>query len=135
MDLQIPMFVEDYPEAIRAAVQALGGFKRVGSDLKPDLAIDAAGRWLADCLNPEKRDILPPSALAYIRRKAREKGCHILAAFEAQEAGYAPPVVLRPEDELAKLEREFVMHSKGLHHLVERIERLQRGEPSLRSVG
>jgi hypothetical protein len=134
MDLQIPMFVEDYPEAIRAAVQALGGFKRVGSDLKPDLAIDAAGRWLADCLNPEKRDILPPSALAYIRRKAREKGCHILAAFEAQEAGYAAPVPINPEDEKLKIEREFVMHLKGARELVDRMERLQR-ETVLRSVG
>jgi hypothetical protein len=135
MDLQIPMFVEDYPEAIRAAVQALGGFKRVGTELKPDLAADAAGRWLADCLNPEKRDILPLSALAYIRRRAREKGCHILAAFEAQESGYAPPVPLNPEDERAKIEREFVMHLKGAREMVDRMERLQRDHTVLRSVG
>lgn len=122
-DQQIPMFVEDYNEAIRATVQALGGFKRVGSELKPDLAADAAGRWLADCINPDKREILPPSALAYIRRKGRENGCHILASFESQEAGYAPPVAIEPEDERARLQRDFILHSKYMHQLVARMER------------
>jgi hypothetical protein len=125
---QVPLFVEDYSEAIRAAVQSLGGFKRVGAELKPDIAVDedgiaAAGRWLADCINPDRREILPPSALAYIRRKAREHGCHILAAYEAQAAGYAPPVAIEPEDERAKLQRDFVMHSKAMHQLVQRMER------------
>lgn len=124
MTEQIPMFVEDYNEAIRAAVQALGGFKRVGADLKPDLAADAAGRWLSDCINPDKREILPPSALSYIRRKAREQGCHVLAAYEAQDAGYAPPVAIEPEDERAALMREFVQASKGFTGLVARMDRV-----------
>lgn len=123
MNDQIPLFVEDYNEAIRAAIQALGGFKRVGAELKPDLAVDAAGRWLSDCLNPEKREILPPSALAYIRRRARESGCHILAAFEAQDAGYAPPQPVEPEDARAALQREFVQQSKLMQGLFARMER------------
>ena len=123
MSDQIPLFVEDYNEAIRAAVQALGGFKRVGAELKPDLAADAAGRWLADCINPDKREILPPSSLAFIRRKARENGCHVLAAYEAQDAGYAPPVAIEPEDERAALMREFVQAGKGFSGLVARMER------------
>ena len=120
---QIPLFVEDYDEAIRAAIQALGGFKRVGSELKPDLAADAAGRWLSDCVNPEKREILPPSALCFIRRRAREAGCHVLAAFESLDAGYAPPVPIAPEDERAELQREFVQMGKAMQGLFARMER------------
>lgn len=123
MNDQIPLFVEDYNEAIRAAVQALGGFKRVGAELKPDLAADAAGRWLADCVNPDKREVLPPSALAFIRRKAREQGCHVLAAYEAMDAGYAPPVAIAPEDERAELQREFVQMGKAMQGLFARMER------------
>lgn len=123
MNDQVPLFVEDYNEAIRAAVQALGGFKRVGSDLRPDIAVDAAGRWLADCINPDKREVLPPSALAFIRRRARENGCHVLAAFEALDAGYAPPVAIEPEDERAALMREFVQASKGFAGLLSRMDR------------
>ena len=120
---QIPLFVEDYNEAIRAAVQALGGFKRVGSELKPDLAADAAGRWLSDALNPDKREVLPPSALAWLRRKAREQGVHVIAAFEAQDAGYAPPVPIEPEDERAALMRDFVNASKHLSGIVQLLQR------------
>ncbi len=120
---QIPLFVEDYNEAIRATVQALGGFKRVGSDMKPDMAIDAAGRWLADCCSPDKREKLGPSELAYIRRRARVENVHILASFEMREAGYADPLPITPEDEAAQLQREFVIASKSLHGLFARMER------------
>jgi hypothetical protein len=120
---QIPLFVEDYAEAIRATVQALGGFKRVGADMKPDLAADAAGRWLADCCNSEKREKLSPSELAYIRRRARLEGCHILACFEAREAGYADPQPITAEDEAAQLQREFVQASKLMAGLFARMDR------------
>lgn len=49
MNTQIPLFVEDYSEAIRATVNALGGFKKIGHELKPDKGVEEAGRWLADC--------------------------------------------------------------------------------------
>jgi hypothetical protein len=120
---QIPLFVEDYNEAIRATVQALGGFKRIGADLKPDIAADAAGRWLADCCNPDKREKLAPSELAFIRKRARAEGVHILAAFEMREAGYAEPQPIEPEDERAALMREFVQASKGFTALIARMDR------------
>jgi|SRR5690606_31783505 len=123
MSDQIPLFVEDYNEAIRATVQALGGFKKIGSEMKPDLAPDAAGRWLADCCNDAKREKLAPTELAYIRRRARIEGVHILACFEAREAGYAEPQPLAPEDEAAQLQREFVNAAKGMQALFNRMER------------
>lgn len=123
MSGQIPLFVEDYYEAIRATVQALGGFKPVGHDLKPDLAPDAAGRWLADCCNPEKREKLSPTELAYIRRRARAARVHILAAYEMRDAGYAEPQPVEPEDERAALMRQFVEASKGMRALVADLQR------------
>ena len=119
---QIPLFVEDYYEAIRATVQALGGFKRIGSEMKPDLAVDAAGRWLADCCNAEKREKLSPTELAYLRRRARQAGVHILAAFEMRDAGYADPQPLEPEDERAALQREFVQQTKALERMLSRLQ-------------
>ncbi|HEY9096438.1 MAG TPA: hypothetical protein VIN35_11885 [Hydrogenophaga sp.] len=120
---QVPLFVEDYNEAIRATVQALGGFKKVGAEMKPDLAPDAAGRWLADCCNDAKREKLAPTELAYLRRRARIEGVHILACFEAREAGYADPQPITPEDEKAKLEREFITAAKAFQTLFHRMER------------
>ncbi len=121
---QIPLFVEDYYEAIRATVQSLGGFKRVGSDMKPDLAVDAAGRWLADCCNAEKREKLSPTELSYIRRMARQAGVHVLAAFEMRDAGYADPVPVEPEDERAALQRDFIQHTKAMEAMLKRLHSL-----------
>lgn len=118
---QIPLFVEDYHEAIRATVQALGGFKRVGSDLKPDLAVEAAGRWLADCCNPDKREKLSLTELAYIRKAARQAGVHVLMAYEAREAGYVEPQPIAPEDEAAQLQREFIASVKALEAIQRRM--------------
>lgn len=123
MSAQIPLFVEDYNEAIRATVNALGGFKKVGSELKPDKPVDEAGRWLNDCCNPDKREKLAPAELAFIRRRARTEGVHILAAYEAREAGYADPQPIEPEDERAALEREFVLASKAMTNLFARMDR------------
>jgi hypothetical protein len=124
MSDQIPLFVEDYYEAIRATVQALGGFKRVGADMKPDLAVDAAGRWLADCCNHEKREKLSLTELSYLRRMARRGGVHVLAAFEMREAGYADPLPVEPEDERAALQREFVQSTKSLERMLSRLQAL-----------
>lgn len=121
---QIPLFVEDLSEAIRATVQALGGFKAVGHSLRPDRGVEEAGRWLADCLNSAKRERLDPEQLAWIRRTARQKGVHILAAFEMRDAGYAPPTPVEPEDERAMLQRQFVEAMRAQTELVKRLERL-----------
>lgn len=118
MSPQLPMFVEDYYDAIRAAVEGLGGYKRVGADLKPDLGVEAAGRWLADCVNPDKREKLSPTELAYIRRRARQAGLHVLAAWEAKDAGYAEPKPVEPEDERAALQREFVARARDMQDLL-----------------
>ena len=123
---QIPLFVEDLNEAIRAAVNALGGPKVVGAVLKPERSPVDAGKWLSDCLNSEKRDRLDPHQLAYIRRAARAKGVHVLAAFEAQDAGYAPPQPINPEDEDAQLRREFIGAVAALKELEERMAKNSR---------
>lgn len=124
MTPQIPLFIDDYNDAVRHAVEGLGGFKKVGSDLKPDLSVDAAGRWLADCLNPDKREKLSLTELAYIRKAARQAGIHVLIAFEAREAGYAEPQPMAPEDEAAQLQREFIASVKALEAIQARMARV-----------
>lgn len=119
---QLPLFVEDITEAIRATVTALGGYKRIGAEMRPELPADQAGRWLADCLNHDRRDKLCPDQVGWIRRRARKAGVHVLATFEARDAGYAEPQPIEPEDERAKLQREFVMAMKGMEQLARRLE-------------
>ncbi|MBS0228855.1 MAG: hypothetical protein JSS23_09195 [Proteobacteria bacterium] len=123
-EAQLPLIVESLEDAIRATVQAMGGYKRVGADMKPELAADAAGRWLSDCLNPDRRERLTPHELAYIRRRARQAGVHVLAAYEARDAGYAEPVPVEPEDERAALQRAFVESTKQLQQMLRRLQEI-----------
>ena len=124
MSDQIPLFVEDYLDAIRATVQTLGGFKRVGSEMRPDLAVEAAGRWLSDCCSTDRREKLDLTQVAWIRRRARQANVHILATFEMRDAGYADPLPVEPEDERAALQREFIQQTKNMEALVQRITRM-----------
>jgi hypothetical protein len=129
--MQIPLFFDSYEAAIGATVTALGGNKRVGTALWPTMPADEAGRRLAHCLNPDKRDKLCPNELALIRREARKKGVHILAHYEARDAGYAEPQPINPEDEAAQLQREYIAAVRALQGLTERMERnaAMRGAP------
>lgn len=121
--MQIPLFFERYEDAIRATVDGLGGNKFVGNMLWPTLAVDEAGRKLAHCLNPDKREKLDPNELRLIRREARKRGVHILAHYEARDAGYGEPSPINHEDEAAQLQREYIAAAKAMHALAERIER------------
>lgn len=126
MSEQLPLpYCDDLYEALAATVMAIGGFKRVGAALRPELPIEQAGRWLSDCCNPQRDHELKPAHLAMIRKLAREAGVHLLAHFEAHEAGYAEPVPVEPEDQVADLQRQFLTGAESLKAMLARIERLQ----------
>lgn len=120
---QIPLFFDSYEDAIRNTVTAIGGMKKVGSMLWPALPVDDAGRKLAHCLNPDKREKLDPGELALIRKAARQAGIHTLAAYEMRQAGYTDPVPVSPEDEAAQLQREFITAVKALDSIQQRLAR------------
>lgn len=119
---QIPLFYDSYEDAIRDCVTALGGNKVVGSMLWPAMPADEAGRKLAHCLNPEKREKLDLGELQLIRRESRKAGVHILAHYEARDAGYSEPQPLAPEDEEAQLQREFIASVKALEVIQARLQ-------------
>lgn len=121
------MHVETLNDAIRAAIDAAGGPKRVGSVLWSELGAEAAGNRLRDCLNPTRRERLSPEQLALVRRMARDAGCHVLASFEAKESGYARPVPIAPDDEKAELMRAYVEAVRKQQELTQRLEVLAWG--------
>lgn len=120
----VPMHIECLNDAILEAINAIGGKKAVGAKLKPDRDPTDAGKWLSDCLNPLRNERLTPDQLAYIRKHARMVGCHILAAYELQEAGYAAPQPVEPECERAALQRTFIESVRTQQHMLERLASL-----------
>lgn len=123
---QPALFHESINDDLRDIVKHLGGVKRVGSEMRPDLTIDNAGRWLADCLNDDRRENLSPDQVLYLLKRGREIGSHGAMAFIAQECGYSDPQPIEPEDEKAALQRQYIEMSRALLKAAERIESLSK---------
>ncbi len=103
-------------------VKVLGGSKQVASKLWPEKTPDAAQRLLLDCLNEDRPAHLTPEQMLLVLRLARAKGYHAGFAYMAETLGYAPPVPVEPRDEVAELQRQFVVATQVMTALAERME-------------
>lgn len=120
---QDALFYESFNQALTAVVQACGGAKRVGSMLFPEKSADAARSQLLDCLNDERPAKLSPEHIIMMLRMGQEIGCHAAINYLSGEAGYSNPQPVTPEDEAAKLQREFIQSMKAMRSLTEKMER------------
>lgn len=122
---QNALFSEDIHDALKDVIRALGGTKSVGAQLRPELTAEAAGAWLKDCLNSERRERLDPEQVLWILRKGKECGCHSAMHFICDEAGYARPAPIDPKDEAAELNRQILRGMRELRAGLDRLERIQ----------
>lgn len=120
---QEPLFYETLNDALKAIVQALKGAKAVGVKLWPEKTPDTASRLLNDCLNPDRAEKLSPEQVLWLLAQGRQVGCHAAMNFLAREAGYSDPLPVDPEDNKARLRREFVDAVKHMGSIYERAER------------
>jgi hypothetical protein len=90
--------------------------------MRPEKGPEGAGRWLLDCLSPDRKEKLCIEQVLWILREARAAGCHAGMAYITQDAGYAPPQPVEPDDEMAALQREFIATAKRQEHLLKRLE-------------
>lgn len=121
--LQNSLFHESITDALRDVVMALGGTKKVAVEMRPELPADHAARWLADCLNADRREKLNPDQIFWIMKRGRQVGCHILMNYLAHEAGYNVQPI-EPQDEIAELQRNFIEAVAASKSIADRIERL-----------
>lgn len=133
MSAALPMFT-DWNDALDAVVQALGGYKRVGTLLRPELAEKpvAAAQWLRDCLNPDRAERLNPDQVFLLLRLARAEGYHAAKHWMDAELGYEQGRPLKPQDEAADLTRHCADLARELRTSIDRLERLS--QPPLASV-
>lgn len=117
------LFVESIEEAVAEVARVCGGRKALASAMWPALPVREAHNRFDACLNPERREQFHPADLLFIAKRGRESNCHSLMLFLARETGYADPMPLEPEDERAKLQREFVQAQKAMAQLAARMER------------
>lgn len=102
---QQPLFIDTLEEAVEATAAVCGGKKALACAMRPELADDpeAAGRWLLDALNKDRREVLHVKHLLRACIYARERyDCHILKHFVDASTGYGPS---DPADELTPRQR------------------------------
>ena len=103
--------------------QSLGGSKKIGAAMRPELPVDQSAAWVRDCLNITRRERFTPAQVMWLLRAGRQAGVHSAMQFIAAEAGYCAPTPLEPDDERAELQREFIAAQDRMAKLVSRMER------------
>jgi hypothetical protein len=121
---QSALFYESFNDALDASVKACGGAKVVACKMWPDKTPEAAHRLLLACLNESRDEKLGPDQVLFILKLARERGFHGAMNFIARDSGYADPAPIEPEDERARLQREFIDAQRSMQKLAERMERV-----------
>lgn len=124
MQSEMP-FYEGPEDALRAAVQSLGGAKHIGALLWPDKTPDASGRLVQDCLNPSRSEKFDVTQVMFILRKAKESGVHGPFMWFAAEIGYDARPITKAE-EADRLTTVVEQASKTLANAVAQLERIQR---------
>lgn len=125
MQLEIGECFESVNDALSSAVTALGGFKKVGPALRPELPVDQAAGWLRDCLNIGRREKLAPEQVMLVLRMARAAGYHAAMNFVAFDTGYkASPV--DPKTQESELQERFIDAVEGLTAIQAQLQRIQR---------
>lgn len=128
MQIEMPFF-ESPEDALKAVIQQLGGIKRVGPKLFPDKTVDAAARYLLDCVNAERAEKLSLTQVMMLLRLAHEAGYHTAFTWLSGEIGYDVKPVTRAE-EVDRLTSVVEQSTKTLASALATLERLQRGPAS-----
>lgn len=118
------LFHEDIYSAYRTDVQAAGGFKAMGSKLKPSLKPDKAGEWLSQCLTADRPEKLSLEDQIFIKAEARKHNSFAALTFEMQELCMSMPTPIEPEDERARLQRDFIAAVGQLETIKKQLGRL-----------
>jgi hypothetical protein len=120
------LWYEDILDAIRDDMGAIGGPKVLAAMLYPEKPQEAAVRLLLDCLNRDRSQRLNPDQLQLVIREARKAGSFCTIAFICDDAHMTRPVPVEPDDEKARLQREFIGAVDKLEQIKQQLGRVSR---------
>lgn len=120
---------ESMTDALIECVKGAGGSKVVSHKIWPEKMVDQAQRHLLNCLQDGRAERLTPEQVHFVFRLAHDAGCHVGMEFLCASLGYAPPTPVKPQDEAAQLQREFIAATRHLGMMAERIAALQGQQP------
>lgn len=117
------LWIDTLTDAVMALIDACGGPKKVGAELRPDLDAESAGEWLFKALSPKRREVLSAEQLIKLLAVGRHHGCHVLMGFIAQQACYVRPEPIQLEHAVADATARM---NDLQERMVREMDRLQR---------
>ncbi len=126
------LFYESIYDALRELVRVLGGSKVVSTKLWPEKSLADAQNLLNDCLNTARPHRLNPEQVLWLLREGKRANCHAAMYFIADDAGYSRPAPIEPQDERARLQRDFIESVHALRGIEQRLARFD--ESPVRAV-
>jgi hypothetical protein len=126
------LFYDDEYDALRVAIQAIGGNKNAAT-LLWGVNYKGGEQRVRDCLNPNRDEKFSFRECMVLARAARDVNCHAVAVYFNAETGYAPPVAISKEDEKADLDRRVLEAVEGLQRLLTKRD-AAAATPPMRSV-
>lgn len=114
--MQQPLWHDNFEDALRDAIVAIGGIKTVATEFWPDKTQESAVRLLNHCLNVDRDEKLSPAQIMIIWSRSAAAGCHVLAAFVGHKVHYEfKPVT--PEERQDELKRQFIAAVGVVQHI------------------
>jgi transposase len=123
---QEKLFHEDWRDALKHLVKALGGFDAVGIEIWPAKTRKAAGAWLSDCLNPERPAKLDLEEIQKLLQMGRDRDLHVGLYQLVDDLGYARPATRDPQDVEGEIARQMSEAMSTAETLLKRYDRLQQ---------
>ncbi len=120
-ELELFDTVEDM---LGGVVMALGGPKKVGSRLWPDLPVERAAQNVRDRLNADRREMFSPQQMVFLLKEAREAGYHAGMRWLSCECGYTGTRPAERDAQKAELQRQFVRAVDVVQRLGKQLEKL-----------
>lgn len=117
--MQEHLFHEDFRAALEHAIKALGGYQAVGATLWPSKKLEAADRWLRDCLSNERPAKLEIDEIVEILRLARAEGIHCALHQLCDDAGYERPSIAAGKTQSQMIAQKMQKIAAQFKHLAD----------------
>ena len=120
------LFYEDIYDAMRAAVQYLGGAKAVGPKLWPNKSDKQAWKDILDCLNRNNERKFDPEEVMAVFRFARDAGFHAGFHYVCDQIGYHKPGPVTAQEQAESIMERAAELARESRAVATQLERLHQ---------
>ena len=121
--VQKQLFIESEASAIEALAQRIGGLKKLGCLMWPELLADDAHKLLLNKINPKNRAVFSSEDSRLAKRVGAQFDCHIYKWWCDDKTGYQRGQPSEPQDSDAELVERMEAAAEVMARCVDILDR------------